>query len=118
LQAAQFFRDFVLQHRPVHHRQQPFRQFKRAVDFPSAALRFHSLRRDHKHDSIGLRDEPAEPILPRLAGLDVLTVDERRKTNELKSGQQLVGEVGRIPAGIGDEDLELLSCILDSVAHG
>jgi hypothetical protein len=39
-----------------------------------------------------LRNEPAETILPRLAGLDLVTVDSRRETSELKPGQQLVGE--------------------------
>jgi len=41
---------------------------------------------------VGLRNEPAETILPRLARLDLVTVDSRRKTSEFKPGQQLVGE--------------------------
>src|SRR5713226_8553044 len=64
LQAAEYFRDFVLRHRLVHYRQQPLRLFKRALDFPITALRLHRLGRDHKYDRVGLRNEPAEPILP------------------------------------------------------
>jgi hypothetical protein len=44
---------------------------------------FHCLGRDHEHDCA--RDEPAEPILPRLAGLDVVAVDERGETGEFKA---------------------------------
>ena len=33
-----------------------------------------------------------------------MTVDSRRETSELIPGHQLVGEVGRILARIGDED--------------
>jgi hypothetical protein len=98
LRPTEFFRDFVFRHRLAHYRQQPLRQFKRALDFPSAALRLHRLGRDHKHDRIGLHNETAEPILPWLAGLDVVAVEERRETGELKPSHQLVGEIGRIPA--------------------
>jgi hypothetical protein len=47
-----------------------------------------------------------------------MAVDERRETSKLKPSHQLIGEVGRIPARIGDEDLELPSCIFGIIGHG
>jgi hypothetical protein len=69
-------------------------------------LSLHRRGRDRKHDRVGLRNEPAETILPRLAGLDLVTVDSRRKTSEFK------------PGDIGDEDLGFSPAVLTSSAMG
>lgn len=44
-------------------------------------------------------------------------VDERRKNSELKPRHQLIDEVVRIPARIGDEDLELVFRNFDFTGH-
>src|SRR5262249_60787043 len=71
--------------------------------------------RDDKSDCVGLRNQAAEARLPVLASRDVVAVEERREASKFESRQQFVGERGRIPPRIGDEDLELLACT--SVGH-
>ncbi len=63
-----------------------------------------------------MRDEAAEPRLPVLAGGDVMAVEERREAHKLEACDQLLSEFGRVPARIGDEDLELFASA--DVGHG
>jgi hypothetical protein len=75
----------------------------------NAAWRVFELPCGHD-DRVGLRNQAAEARFPVLASRDVVAVEERRKAGKFEPRHQFVGERGRIPPRIGDEDLELLHC--------
>ena len=63
-----------------------------------------------KDDRVGLLNQAAEARLPVLASHNVVAVEEGREAGNFEPSHQFVGERGRIPPRIGDEDLELLPC--------
>src|SRR5262249_33646463 len=76
---------------------------------PHAAVRFDRFRRDDKYNRVGLRNQATEARLPILASRDVVAVEEWREATIFETSYQLVGELGRVLARIGDEDLELFA---------
>src|SRR5262245_3907455 len=106
----------MLRNRLEDNGQEPPRDFNCALDLPHAAVGFDRFRRDDKYDRVGLPNQAAEARLPILASRDVVAIEEWREATIFETSYQFVGELRRILARIGDEDLELLSCA--SVGHG
>jgi hypothetical protein len=50
-------------------------------------------RREHEHHRVGLEDEGAETLPPRLAARDAVAVDGRLDAAQLQRGGELVGEL-------------------------
>src|SRR5262249_49502989 len=99
----------MLWNRLENNRQEPLREFDRPVHLPHAAVGFDRFRRDDKYDRVGLRNQATEAHLPILANRDVVAVEEWREAPIFETSYQFVGELGRILARIGDEDLELFA---------
>jgi hypothetical protein len=122
VQAPQPVRNVGLRHalaldRDQLNRDQPLAEIRRMLDLPGAALGIHSRRRDDKENGVGAVDQGAEPGLPVFRGGNVMPVEKRREACEAEPCDKVFRQRGAVSAGVGDEDLQLLSRALDCVGH-
>lgn len=95
-------------HLDQHHRDDALAEALCGLHLPGALLRGDRARGHHEHDGVGRREQPLEPLLPILAGRDIVAVEERVEPGDVQRVHQLFGEHGAVAARVGNEDFERL----------